>query len=325
MSFSLGKADRFEVPPKPETWIQNYDHSVSNASVPCVRADPTKIPPFLQVIVTEVFSKINTVHPSFIEFKNKERFVAEGEKLPDFGGKLSEEQHILYMIPFVMETPPLLALLLTLDKASTQPHISKHYTITDVHAFYREVFEYLQMMASFTDANPIFAARVAEALKGYTTHCISAKAEFEKEVAQIPGSKALASKAPSGNAPLPDLSPYYSTESVGRFAKLAFCYNRSLVAAIELALCCSVDLSAKMCAAAGLIQVDVHLKPSCSLIHSTVVRTVRDQEAKITSECIDYPKGFVAPMPPPQSLSEWIVSPEFLFVNWCLVSMKLNR
>lgn len=324
MAFSLGKAERFEAPPKPSAWLQSYNHP--DVGAPCIRADLSRIPPFVEAAVQGILSGLDTSHPSFVDFKTRERFIGVDEvKLPGFGGKLSEEQHMLYMIPFAIETPALLALLLTLDKGAGQPHISMHYTVTDVHAFYRDMFEYLQFRASLTDADPGFKARVMEAQTGYTRHCTSSTNEFIKDSASIPGAKALAKKSPAGDAPVPDLSQHYSHDSVAQFARLAFCYNRSLIASIELAICRALDLPPKMCAVAEFVQLEVGRKPLATGVHESVTLSLRAQESRIASECEDYQKSFVAPSPPPQGLANWVTSPEFLFNNWCLVVMRLNR
>jgi hypothetical protein len=321
MAFSLGKAERFETPPKPDTWLHRYPHS--KAGIPCIGALMPKIPHFIQTAVDgKILFNLNTSHPSFVDFKNNERFIGMDEmKLPGFAGKLSEEQHMLYMIPFIIETPPLLVLLHTLDRGSNELYISEHCTMTDVHAFYRDAFEYLQFQASLTDADPTFKARVMEAQKGYTNHCASSKTEFLKDAASIPGAKALAAKKPVADTPLPDLSQHYDPTSVAQFAHLAFCYNRSLISSIELAICCALDLSPKMCAAAELIQLGAGLRPPINEIHESVYEALRAQEQKLISECIDYQKTFVAPV----SIPEWLVTTEFLFNNWCLAVMKLDR
>src|SRR5689334_12165768 len=102
MSFSLGKAERFEAPPKPSAWLHRY--APPEVGARCIKADLRKIPPFIQSAVENVLSELDTSDPYFIAFKSNERFIGTDEiKLPAFGSKLAEEQHMLYMIPFVIE------------------------------------------------------------------------------------------------------------------------------------------------------------------------------------------------------------------------------
>lgn len=321
MAFALGNASRFAAPTQPSEWLTYFR--------PYVKASLERLPAFFAKALSEHLEGMDTSAKAFEEYLGKEHMVdAKGEEaLPGFSARLSEEQHALYMMPFLIDTPPLMIALRALDKKTAEEPTAANYTITDAHANYKLWLEYAQFRASNACPDPRFVKNVNAALRKYTSYTRGAADTFAKAVEKLVTARKAAERAPKNDSdPMPDLADLYNEADLIEFARIAYNYNRSLLAGAELAIVIALGVSPEMSAAARLVSVNVSARPRPEEIDPVIADMARREEANLVKECCaDYNKKFEPPRSPPVGLAAWMVSPAFLFNNLCLFAMKLDR
>lgn len=302
----------------PEQWLLAAEDG-------CLKVDLSKVPACIQDAVKNVLCLLRLDDPAFRNEMEKTRNES-GVEVPRFADVIGGEQHTHYMLPYLMRTPPLLALML----AASGHAVADHVSMTDAHYLYRNFLAAIAFKRE--QLLPMDGDRVTQAAKKYNQYILEAEDWMAGMLPKMPMFKELVSMTPKSGDEMDQLPPVghlMNLEAVQTFGKAHASLTATFVSIAEMSILHTLGVRPAAAKAAKLIGDD----PDHAAILDTVSMPtnyraiISAQEMSFRTQLHPHSVNCLSGAKPLNGDAAFIagVSAEFVFLNYALMCMGVSR
>lgn len=310
--------------PTPDKWIFQVPGTHE------LRVDLSSVPPCMEKACKEVLSVVDLGDEALVkEFARTK--VPSGAEVPPFGSWVCAEQHDRYMIPYLIRTPPLLALILAHNRVAVK--IPDHVAVTDAHVMYRTYLSAIEFRSRSGDSDDL-RGRVEAAMRCYENYAGAAEDWMAGILPKLPNFKDIVALTPKtlDDNEVPNFARFYKKESLDAFVRSHIGLMNALLCAAEIAIIRALGVRPSAAKAAKLINTepDALLEIGGSAAHSHYADMLRAQEVTFRSQLRVETKSLLSAMSfahieSTPFVAAQVISAEFIFLNYGLMCMALMR